>query len=129
MSPKDNKITDSLIRYTFKFQEKLHSQNDFKKVLSSGRRVTNPAIFIYVYKVKDGSSLRRMGLVTSGKIGIAANRNRLKRRLREIFRLNKHKIEPGIDIVFVPKLGAAELNFDKLETIVLNALKQVKVIN
>lgn len=69
-----------------------------------------------------------MGLVTSRKIGIAAHRNRVKRRLREIFRLNKHQIEPGIDIVFVPKIGAAELNFDKLETIVLNALKQVKVI-
>jgi ribonuclease P protein component len=128
MSPKDNKIKDSLTRHTFKFQEKLHSQNDFKKVLTSGRRVTNPAIFIYVYKVKDGGSLRRLGLVTSRKIGIAAHRNRVKRRLREIFRLNKHKLEPGIDIVCVAKPGAAELSFDKLENIVLSALIKVNVL-
>ena len=128
MSLKDDKNKDSLTRYTFKFQEKLHSQKDFKKVLTSGRRVTNPAIFIYTLKRNDDGALRRLGLVTSRKIGIAAHRNRVKRRLREIFRLNKREIKPGTDIVFVSKPGAAELNFKELETIVLNALKQAKVL-
>lgn len=68
-----------------------------------------------------------MGLVTSGKLGIAAQRNRLKRRLREIFRLNKAKLIPGLDILFIPKIPAMALNFEKLQDIVLGLLRKAEI--
>lgn len=86
----------------------------------------HPALLIYTAAGK--SKTRRMGLVTSRKLGIAAKRNRLKRRLREIFRLHKHLLKPGTDIIFMPKRNAASLNYEQLETIVLTALKKAGVI-
>jgi len=127
MCRKDKKNKDPLTRYTFRYAEKLHDQKDFKTVLSLGRKMVNPAIFIYIYKRKDADPLTRMGLVTSGKLGIAADRNRLKRRLREIFRLNKAKFIPGLDLIFIPKIPAMALNFEKLQDVVLNLFSKAEI--
>lgn len=44
-----------------------------------------------------------MGLTVSRKSGPAVTRNRIKRVLREFFRLHQHAIELPLDIVVVPK--------------------------
>ncbi len=61
--------------------------------------------------------LRRLGLVTSRKVGTAVERNRVKRLLRELFRLNKHLLLPGIDMVFILRRGAVGLSLEKLSAI------------
>ena len=54
-----------------------------------------------------GPTLRgpRLGLSVSRKIGGAARRSRVKRLLREAFRLNKHRMPAGIDLVAYPRPG------------------------
>lgn len=84
--------------------------------------MVHPAVFIYVLPAQDGSQNRRLGLITSSKVGIAVKRNLIKRRLREIFRLNKHKIKPGTDIVFILRKGADKFEFHKLEEAILSLL-------
>ncbi|MCB4792241.1 MAG: ribonuclease P protein component [Elusimicrobia bacterium] len=125
MSFNDN-INKDLTGFTFRYKERLHSQKDFKQAISLGRKLVHPAIFIYIYKRKDSEGLTRLGLVTSGKLGIAAHRNRLKRRLREIFRLNKYSMARGLDIVFIPKKDAIDLNFEKLRDLVLGLLEKAQ---
>ena len=115
-------------RYTFNRAEKLHLQKDFKRVFKSGRKIVHPAIFIYICPGDGASQTRRLGLVVSGKLGGAVARNRLKRRLREIFRLNKAQLSPSLDIVFVPRPGACELNFDALKSAVLDGFKKAGVL-
>jgi ribonuclease P protein component len=114
--------------FTFKRTERIHLQKDFLKVLKFGRRLVHPAILIFVYPRKNGGPVRRLGLITSRKIGIAAKRNRLKRRLREIFRLNKNNIKPGFDIVFRPQASASKLNYSQLSSTVLSLLMKAGVI-
>ena len=70
-----------------------------------------------------------MGLVITRKIGGAVERNRLKRRLREIFRLNKNLLTPSIDIIFVPRPGACALNYDSLKEVVLGSFKKAGVFH
>ena len=115
-------------RYTFCYAEKLHLQKDFQRVFKSGRRIALPAVFIYVCPRNDASEARRLGLVVSGKLGGAVARNRLKRRLREIFRLNKHRLSPSLDIIFAPRRGACETGFDSLKDAVLGAFKKAGVL-
>jgi ribonuclease P protein component len=111
-------------KYTFKRTERIHLQKDFAKTLKFGRRLVHPAILIFVYCRKDSKHVRRLGLITSRKLGSAVLRNRLKRRLREIFRLNKHTFKPGLDIIMRPKDRCAGLKFSDLNIIVLSLLKK-----
>ncbi|OGS03873.1 MAG: ribonuclease P protein component [Elusimicrobia bacterium RIFOXYB12_FULL_50_12] len=110
------------LRYTFSFLEKIHSQKDFEQALKKGRRLAHPAILIYAYGNPANRQARRLALITSRKVGIAADRNRVKRRLREIFRLNKHFIKPGTDLLFVPKSGAVGMSYKELEAVVLSLI-------
>jgi ribonuclease P protein component len=115
-------------RFTFRHAEKLHRQDDFQHVLSSGRRLVHPAIFIYIYPRNDGTQLRRLGLITSRKVGGAVERNRLKRRLREIFRLHKHALKPGLDIIFVLRRAALDLTYQQLESVVLSLFRKADAL-
>jgi ribonuclease P protein component len=59
----------------------------------------------------NGLGCSRLGLVVGKKTGGAVERNRVKRRLREFFRLHKGVMAKGYDIVIVARKGAAALSF------------------
>jgi ribonuclease P protein component len=113
--------------FSFAYFERLHTQRDFNKVFKSGIRVENKSIRILAYKRNDMLKTRRLGLVTSKKVGTAVVRNTTKRRLREIFRTNKHLLEPGLDLIFVSKPETASLDYSALRKIVLDLLKKAKL--
>jgi ribonuclease P protein component len=114
-------------KFSFAYFERLHIQSDFNKVFKNGLRLESKAVRILAYIRKDGQDLRRLGLVTSKRVGTAVVRNRTKRRLREIFRTNKHLLEPGLDLIFILKPETALLDYKKLESLVLILLKNAKL--
>ena len=101
-------------------------QKDFKKVFKFGRKLENKEIKILAY-INEGRRIRRLGLVTPRKVGTAVIRNRTKRRLREIFRTNKHSLEPGLDLIFISKPETASLDYGSLKKIILDSLKSAKL--
>jgi ribonuclease P protein component len=113
--------------FSFEYFERLHTQRDFNKVFKNGLRLENKSIRILAYKRNDMLKVRRLGLVTSKKVGTAVVRNTTKRRLREIFRTNKHLLEPGLDLIFVSKPETALLGYIALRKIVLSMLKNAKL--
>lgn len=56
----------------------------------------------------------RLGVITSRRVGGAVQRNRVRRRLREIFRVRRADFIPGLWLVVVAKNGAAETPFHAL---------------
>ena len=115
--------------FSFCYQEKLHKQSDFNKVLKNGKKITNNFVTIFVLKRNDEDTIRRIGLVTSRKVGNATQRNLAKRRLREIFRTNKHKLTPGLDIVFILKPEIKLTGYSTLKKTVLDCFKKVNCYN
>jgi ribonuclease P protein component len=113
--------------FSFSYFERLHIQRDFNKVFENGLMFENKAIKILTYIRKDGQDLRRLGLITPKRIGTAAIRNRTKRRLREIFRTNKHLLEPSLDLIFILKQEAVLLDYKKLECVILGLLKNANL--
>ncbi|MDR2426419.1 MAG: ribonuclease P protein component [Endomicrobium sp.] len=107
---------------SFSYRERLHLQKDFNTVFKKGLKIDSKAVKILAYINKE-QHIRRLGLVTPHKVGKAVIRNRTKRRLREIFRTNKHSLHPGLDLIFISKPETASLNYGSLKKIILNSLE------
>jgi ribonuclease P protein component len=91
----------------------LTKRGDFKKVFELGSKF--PSKFIIIYALPNGLLYCRLGLSVSRKIGDAVVRNRIKRRLREIFRKQLTGRPLQYDFVVVARSASAEAEFDDLQ--------------
>jgi ribonuclease P protein component len=76
---------------------RLRSRRQFVEVYTKGRRVGSSSFTLFGLPNNLGHC--RLGLTVSRKIGGAVRRNRTKRLLREVFRLNRTRLEPALDLV------------------------------
>lgn len=90
------------VRHTFKKSERLSYTREFFRVKKKGRYFFCAGLTLNILH-EDSVLPARLGLVVGRKYGNAVQRNRIKRLLREAFRLNKHRIKKGCDIVALPR--------------------------
>ena len=69
---------------------------------------------LVLYARKNRTGENRVGITVSKKLGKAHVRNRIRRRIREVYRLNEEKFQPGWDIVVVARSKVETAPFDKL---------------
>jgi ribonuclease P protein component len=110
--------------FTLNYFERLHKKSDFNKCFYKGQLLENDKIKIIVYKRNDNNNVKRLGLITSRKIGTAVTRNKSKRLIREIFRLNKHLLKEQLDIIIILRKQTVLLNYSHLRCNLLNLLKK-----
>jgi ribonuclease P protein component len=67
-----------------------------------------------IYCRRNGREENRLGITVSGKLGGAVRRNRMRRRLKEVYRLREHTLVPGYDVVIVARQGCFDAAFDDL---------------
>jgi len=70
---------------------------------------------LVLYARPNRTDTNRVGLTVSKKLGKAHIRNRVRRRLREVYRLNEDLFAPGWDIVVVARSAAVTADFEKLK--------------
>ncbi len=70
--------------------------------------------YLVLYARKNRTQRNRVGITVSKKLGHAVVRNRTRRRLREVYRLNEARFLPGYDIVVVARTKAVEAPFQDL---------------
>ena len=88
------------------------NRGDFVNLNRSGGRY-HTGHFIVILK-QNGLGFTRLGVAVGKKTGNAVERNRVKRLLREFFRLKKPFLRPGFDMVIIAKKSAAKLDFRQI---------------
>ena len=98
----------------------------FRRLYQKGRSAVCPDLALYARK--NGRPGNRLGLTVSTKVGHAVVRNRVRRRLREIYRLNEDKLISGVDIVVVARVRAAHAPYRRLEQSFLKLCGRVDLL-
>ncbi|AZR74935.1 ribonuclease P protein component [Anoxybacter fermentans] len=79
-----------------------------------GNSYANNILVLYILKHPE-DPVQRVGFSVSKKIGKAVKRNRVKRLLKEAYRLNKHRLMEGIDLIIIPRKRILGANFREIE--------------
>ena len=99
-------------RNRFRPWEKLHTRREFTQVFSRGRRFTAHGLRFRF--LRNDRTACRLGLTVSRRIGKAVYRNRVRRLLREGYRLSKHRFRGAFDIVVLP-IPAQALTLERVK--------------
>ena len=103
----------------------LKQNHEFRRLYSKGRNAALP--YFAVYCRKTGRPYSRLGLTTGVKLGNAVKRNRVRRRMRELYRTNESKLRPGYDIVMVARTRAIFARYSDLESSFLRLMKKLEL--
>ena len=98
--------------FSFSKIEKLLNREEFVNLNRSGRR-RHTGHFVLIFK-ENGLSFARLGITVSKKIGNAVQRNRVKRLIREFFRLHRDLFPKGFDIVIAAKRNAISVHYSDI---------------
>ena len=91
----------------------LKENYEFRRTYQKGVSAVSPVMVLYCRKNRLGRN--RLGLVSSTKLGHAVVRNRCRRRLREVYRLEKPQLKTGYDIILVARSRTATAPWSELQ--------------
>ena len=94
-----------------KFSAPLKLNHIFRRLYASEGQANG---FLVLYARRNRTGGNRVGITVGKKLGHAVVRNRVRRRIREVYRLNEEKFQPGWDIVVVARGRCIDADFQKL---------------
>lgn len=105
----------------------IKKDSDFRKVYQRGKSLSDRNLVIYTMKNKSDKS--RIGISISKKVGKAHERNRIRRCIKEAYRLNiDDKVLGGYDLVFIARINAADKDYKELERSLKYICKKANII-
>ncbi len=84
--------------------------------------------YLVLYARRNRLGQNRVGITTGKKLGHAVVRNRVRRRLREVYRLNEEKFQPGWDIVVVARSKSISAKFSDLTVGYLSLARKAGIL-
>lgn len=106
---------------------RLTKTNDFKKLFDEQRIFYSQNIILKA--VKNDLEYSRFGIIVSTKVSKrAVDRNKIKRRIREILRINYNNIKQGIDVLVIAKRAVLDKEYRDIESDVLKGLQFLRAI-
>ena len=103
---------------------RLRTPRDFRRVYASGRRVRGKHLMVVAYRRREPG--HRLGLSVSKQHGRAIRRNKIKRILREAFRLSRPWLPGQYDVILIPQKNSGKLRLRDVQSELLRLLTQVQ---
>jgi ribonuclease P protein component len=104
-------------------RERLAGSADFRRCYRHGKRLRTACFTVHAYQ--RGAEVTRLGLAVGKAVGPAVIRNRVKRRLRELFRRHKALLPQGYDLFVRAAPTSATVTYQKLESAWLETIALV----
>ena len=109
-----------------RFTATLKKNYEFHRLYRKGKSVATPFLVLYVRVGRRPGN--RVGFTVSNKLGKAVKRNRVRRRLREIYRLHEGRFVPGTELVIVARGRAVTASYRQLESAFLSACGKLGIL-
>lgn len=104
-----------------KYTISLNNNNHFKYMYKKSKSEVMPVVVVYHKRNK--LKINRLGITVSTKLGNAVVRNRIRRRIKEVYRLNEPKYNFGLDYIIVARTNKAA--YKDINKYILKAFKNI----
>ncbi len=111
------------LRYSFTKTDRILKRHEFIALSQKGRKVQNEQFIAIFNPNQHGRS--RIGVTVTKKVGPAVKRNRIKRIVREFFRLNRHDLVGNWDINLIAKRQIADISSEQAFQSLKNIFKRI----
>ena len=108
-----------------KFSSALKLNHIFRRLYATSGQAN---AYLVLYARRNRTSTNRVGVTVGKKLGHAVIRNRVRRRLREVYRLNEDRFLPGWDIVVVARSRCIKADFGKLTQAYLSLAEKAGIL-
>jgi len=105
----------------------IRKNSEFRTVYKRGKSFSNYLLVLYIYR--NNSNFNRMGVSISKKVGKSVTRNRIKRLIKECYRLNSDNINQGFDLVFIARNPAKGKSYKDIEKSIINLFNKAGLNN
>lgn len=102
-------------------KESVKKSSLYRKIYNEGISFANKYLVMYV--LDNETDKVRIGISVSKKVGNSVVRHRVTRLIREIYRLNEHRIQKGKDIVVIARINAKDISYNDIEKAFFHLLK------
>ena len=108
--------------------ESLKKNYQFRLVYNKGKSAADRLIVVYALRNREAGK-NRLGLSVSKKVGKAVTRNRVRRLIRESYRIIEGgEIKKGYDIVVIARQAAAGAGFHEISASLSALLKRHNIV-
>ena len=108
-----------------KFSSSLKLNHIFRRLYSTSGQANS---YLVLYARKNRTGTNRVGITVSKKLGHAVVRNRVRRRLREVYRLHESRFQPGWDIVVVARSRCISASFQDIDNAYLTLANKAGIL-
>lgn len=106
---------------------KIRKNSEFRVVYKKGKSIANRLLVLYIFR--NIKKLNRTGVSVSKKVGKSVIRNKVRRLIKESYRLNNSNLKQGYDLVFIARNSAKNRSFLEIQKSMLELFKKAGLYN
>ena len=106
----------------------IKENSGFQKIMKNGKWYSSECLTVYV--LENALNINRVGVAVGKKAGKSVVRNRIKRLIRENFRIEENNIKQGFDIIIVWRSSTEldKITFDNIQNSLFKCLKKAELL-